>query len=57
MNALVTFLGSRPWLLVVLAFVLLIAGWVVTIKLSSGVPGGHLTAEEESSVLKRRQAP
>lgn len=57
MKALGTFLGSRPWLLVVLAFVLLISGWVVTIKLSNGVPGGRLTAEEESSVLKRRQSP
>jgi len=57
MKTLRTFFGDRPWLLVVLAFVLLISGWVATIKLSSRVPGGHLTAEEESSVLKRRQAP
>lgn len=52
-----TFFGDRPWLLVVLAFVLLISGWVATIRLTGGVPGKHLTAEEESSVLKRRQSP
>jgi len=57
MKTLRTFFGDRPWLLVVLAFVLLISGWVTTIRLSSGVQGKHLTAEEESSVLKRRQAP
>jgi hypothetical protein len=54
MKTLGTFLGSRPWLLVVLAFVLLIAGWVATIRLTGGVPGKHLTADEEASVLKRR---
>jgi len=57
MKTLGTFLGSRPWLLVVLAFALLIGGWIVTIRLSNGVPGGRLTAEEESAVLERRRAP
>lgn len=57
MKTLGTFLGSRPWLLVVLAFALLIAGWVITIKLSGGVPGSRLTADEEAEVLKRRPTP
>jgi hypothetical protein len=50
-------LQSRPWLLVVLAFVLLIFGWIATIRLSSSVPGKRLTAEEESAVLARRAKP
>ncbi len=57
MNILWSSLRSRPWLLVVLAFVLLILGWVATIRLSSGVPGKRLTAEEESAVLARRAKP
>lgn len=57
MKTLGTFLGDRPWLLVVLAFVLLIFGWVLTINLSSGVSGTRLTAEEESAILERRPAP
>lgn len=57
MKMLRTYFGDRPWLLVVLAFVLLISGWVATIRLTGGVPGRHLTAEEESSLLKRRLAP
>jgi len=50
-------LRSRPWLLVVLAFALLIFGWIATIRLSSGVPGKRLTAEEESAVLARGAKP
>ncbi|MEI8310979.1 MAG: hypothetical protein WCH98_09505 [Verrucomicrobiota bacterium] len=50
-------LCQRPWLLVVLAFVILISGWVATMKLSGGVPGKRLTAEEESAVLERRTRP
>lgn len=50
-------LRSRPWLLVVLAFVLLIFGWIATIWLSNSVPGKRLTAEEESAVLARRAKP
>ena len=50
-------LRSRPWLLVVLAFALLIIGWVATIRLSGGVPGKRLTAEEELAVLERRTRP
>lgn len=57
MIALWSSLRSRPWLLVVLAFVLLILGWAATIKLSSGVPGGRLTAEEEAAILQRRAGP
>ena len=57
MKTLRTFFGDRPWLLVVLAFVLLISGWVATIRLTGGVPGKNLTAEEETSVLKMRQSP
>ncbi len=54
MNALWSSLSSRPWLLVVLAFVLLIFGWAATIRLSSGVPGSRLTAEQEAAILLRR---
>ena len=54
MNTLWSFLRSRPWLLVVLAFVLLIFGWAATIRLSSGVPASRLTAEEEAAILQRR---
>ena len=50
-------LRARPWLLVVLEFALLIIGWVATIRLSGGVPGKRLTAEEESAVLARRAKP
>lgn len=57
MKTLCTFLCARPWLLVVLAFLLLISGWIVTMKLTSGVPGKRLTAEEESRVLERRARP
>lgn len=45
---------ARPWLLVVLAFLLLICGWVATIRLSGSVPGKRLTADEETAVLERR---
>lgn len=53
-NTLRTFLSARPWLLVVLAFVILIFGWAITFHLSGSVPGKRLTAEEEAAVLERR---
>lgn len=57
MKTLWTFLRERPWLLVVLAFVILISSWSTLIALSAGVPSRHLTAEEEKSVLKGRPTP
>lgn len=42
--------------MVVLAFVLLIFGWVITIRLSSTVPGHRLSADEEMSLLERNRA-
>lgn len=57
MKSLWSSLQSRPWLLVVLAFVLLIIGWVATMKVSATVPGKRLTAEEESAILARRARP
>jgi hypothetical protein len=56
MNTLWKFLCARPWLLVVLAFAILIIGWAVTFHLSGGVPGKRLTAEEEAAVLERRDS-
>ena len=50
-------LRERPWLLVVLAFVLLISGWAVTMKLSGSVPAKRLTAGEEALILERRARP
>ncbi|MBE2204150.1 MAG: hypothetical protein IAE94_07425 [Chthoniobacterales bacterium] len=54
MKSLWSFLVARPWLLVVLAFVLLIFGWALTIRLSAGVPTGRLTPEQEAAILQGR---
>lgn len=45
----------RPWLLVVLAFALLIAAWIVTIWISAGNPHQKLTPEQEAAVLAGAQ--
>ncbi len=44
---------TRPWLLVWLAFILVIAGWVWTYRLAAGVPTKRLTPTEEAAVLQR----
>jgi hypothetical protein len=50
-------LASRPWLLVWLAFGLLIAGWVVTFRISRGAPSERLTPAAEAALLQGRRAP
>ncbi len=57
MKSLSTYLLARPWLLVVLAFVILISAWSTFITLSTGVPSKRLSAEEEATVLERRAHP
>jgi hypothetical protein len=57
MNRFWSFLRAKPWLLVLLAFVLLISAWSTAITLSAGVPTHRLSAEEESGLLERRPAP
>lgn len=47
-------LARRPWLLVWLAFTLLIAGWVATYMISRKAPSQRLTPAEESVILQRR---
>ncbi len=54
MKTLLSFFRARPWLLVVLAFVILIAAWSTLITLSRKVPSSRLTAEEESRLLEGR---
>jgi hypothetical protein len=50
-------LGRRPWLLVWAAFVLLIAGWLVTYRLAQRVPHQRLDAMQEAALLKGRSVP
>jgi hypothetical protein len=45
------FLLRRPWLLVVAAFVILIAAWVTVIQVSRLVPNQRLTPSEEARWL------
>ncbi|MFZ4776272.1 MAG: hypothetical protein ACOYM3_12950 [Terrimicrobiaceae bacterium] len=54
MKSLRIYLLARPWLLVVLAFVILISAWTTLMMLSAGVPSKRLSAEEEATVLERR---
>lgn len=49
--------AKRPWLLVWVAFALLIAAWVATYMISRGAPSQRLTPAEESAVLQRRDTP
>lgn len=57
MKTVLAYLGARPWLLVVLAFVILISAWTTFITLSTGVPSKRLSAEEEAGVLEKRGHP
>lgn len=50
------FLAKRPWLLVWVAFLLLIGGWVVTYRLSLRAPTDRLTPSEETALLQGRAA-
>jgi len=44
---------KRPWLLVWLAFILVIAAWVWTYMLARGVPTKRLTPGEEAALLQK----
>jgi len=57
MNSPWPFLRSRPWLLVVAAFVLLISAWTTIITLSARVPSARLTPAEEQALLERKPSP
>jgi len=50
------FLRARPWLLVVLAFVILISAWSALIVVSGRVPSGRLSPAEEAALLERKSA-
>jgi len=56
MKTLLSFLRARPWLLVVLAFAILIAAWSTLITLSRKVPSSRLSAEEETRLLEGRSS-
>jgi hypothetical protein len=47
-------LCKRPWLLVSVAFRLLIGGWVATFRLCFHAVSGHLTPEQETALLQGR---
>jgi len=50
-----SFLCARPWLLVVLAFVLLISAWTTLITLSTWGPSQRLTPAEEAALLEGKK--
>lgn len=51
------FLSKRPWLLVWVAFLLLIGMWVVTYNISQRAPSRRLTPAEEAVILQGRAKP
>lgn len=51
------FLSRRPWLLVWMAFIALIAGWIVTYRISQSAPSERLTPAQEATLLQGRKAP
>ena len=53
MTFLPPFLSARPWLLVVLAFVMLVAVWTTVAILCSKVPTKRMTQDEESVLLQK----
>lgn len=48
-------LAQRPWLLVILAFVLLIGAWASIIMISLRHPAVRLSAVEEQTLLQNRR--
>ena len=48
-------LFKRPWLLVWVAFFVLIAAWVVTYKISLGAPSKAVTPAEEARLVEQRE--
>jgi hypothetical protein len=55
MKTIRAFLCARPWLLVVLAFVILISAWSALIVLSRRVPSARLDPGEEAALLERKR--
>ncbi len=51
------FLASRPWLLVWLAFVIVICVWVVVCRLAATVNTTRMTPEQESALLQKGVVP
>jgi hypothetical protein len=49
-------IARRPWLLVVLAFLVLIGAWVATIAVARKHPIQRLTPAEESELLQAQGA-
>ncbi len=48
-------LAKRPWLLVWLAFLVLIAAWVATFMVSLRAPSQTVTPEEEARLVEQRE--
>lgn len=46
-------IAERPWLLVIVAFLVIIAVWVTVIRLSGSISTQRLTPTEEAQVLGR----
>jgi len=57
MKTFTSFFRERPWLMVVLAFVILISAWTTIISLSGRVPSKRLSADEEAAILERGTPP
>lgn len=53
MKILPTALAARPWLLVVVAFLVLIAAWTTIITISAHHPTGRLSPAEEEALLRK----
>lgn len=51
------FLASRPWLLVWLAFAVVIATWVIVYKLAGTVNTRRMTPEQEAALLQKGVMP
>lgn len=51
------FLASRPWLLVWLAFMIVICVWVVVCRLAATVNTTRMTPEQESALLQKGVVP
>jgi hypothetical protein len=49
--------SKRPWLLVWVAFLVLIAAWVVTYRISRRAPSDRLTPAQEAALLQGRKTP
>ncbi|MEX1118165.1 MAG: hypothetical protein WEB60_05155 [Terrimicrobiaceae bacterium] len=50
-------IAERPWLLVIVAFLIIIAVWLVVMRLSATVNTQRLTPAQEMEVLSSRPKP